>query len=259
MATREKPSRRFQLALRDLVFIAVACAVGVAILPRFAQVRSFDDQFPLPFSYQLSYCAFALVVVLLSGLSGLILAGRADGHTRSLRLALSLIVGPSLVCLLLCGIFGGFHVHTRAEKAHGILQCLAMGQQAYHIEHREFAPRVGLLAPFLAEPKLVRAEGFPGQPGVTPYAGYVFRVLKAQGPAAPGGRTSYVVIDEDGTEHMIEGFAIIATPVAEGKGITLMISRNEHLVGKALGPDAAEIASQIVEFDPDESWIEVKR
>ena len=38
-----------------------------------------------------------------------------------------------------------------------------------------------------------------------------------------------------------------------------LFSRNEHLVGKALGPDATEIASQIVEFDPDESWIEVKR
>src|SRR5262249_25077512 len=48
-------------------------------------------------------------------------------------------------------------------------------------------------------------EGYPGQPVAgkpAPYQGYFYRILKAQGPDAPGGAQSYVV-----NGRMTGGFA----------------------------------------------------
>ena len=51
----------------------------------------------------------------------------------------------------------------------------------------------------------------PGGPEIkdskTPYAGYYFKILTAQGAAAPGGKYSYTIND-----HLIGGFAMIAWP-----------------------------------------------
>ncbi|MFL6649691.1 MAG: DUF2950 domain-containing protein [Sulfurifustaceae bacterium] len=84
-----------------------------------------------------------------------------------------------------------------------------------------------------------------------PYFGYRYRILKAQGPDAPGGAYSYLA---QGT--MIGGFALIAWPVAYGKsGVMTFIVNHEGVVyEKDLGPDTVAEAQKITEFNPDKSW-----
>ena len=50
----------------------------------------------------------------------------------------------------------------------------------------------------------------------TPYEGYYFRILNAQGPGAPGGAKSYI---EAG--NMTGGFALIAWPAAFGHPVAV--------------------------------------
>ena len=51
-------------------------------------------------------------------------------------------------------------------------------------------------------------EGYdPNKPDASPFRGYRFRILTAQGPAAPGGQKSYVVNGD-----MTGGFALLAYP-----------------------------------------------
>jgi hypothetical protein len=264
--TEEMPIQRFQFALRDLLLIVVACAVWTAIIPPFWVPKSFDIQFSSTFWYPPWACVTTLVVVLLSGASSLILtaSSRIDATTRSGWLALFLVLVPLLFCIVIALLMHRMHVHTAAEKAHLRLGGLASGQERYRLDHGEYSPSLGNLDPYVPsmERPFSSAEGLPGQPGVRPIDSYVFRILKAQGSHAPGGRKSYIKTDKDGKKWLTEGFAIIAIPASGEKGIILMVACCGDLIclfGKALGPDAAQIASQITEFDPDESWIEVKR
>ncbi len=66
------------------------------------------------------------------------------------------------------------------------------------------------------------------------YHGYIFNVLKGQGPAAPLGELDYVI-----NGAMIGGFALIATPAEYGvTGIqTFIVSYNGIVYQKDLGPD----------------------
>jgi hypothetical protein len=85
----------------------------------------------------------------------------------------------------------------------------------------------------------------------TPYHGYYFRILKAQGPAAHGGEYDYVV-----KGNMIGGFALVAYPSDYGNsGVMTFIVNHEGVVyQKDLGPDTDKIASEMTMFDPDETW-----
>ena len=84
-----------------------------------------------------------------------------------------------------------------------------------------------------------------------PFHGYLFRILEAQGPAAPGGAMNYVV---DG--RMIGGFGVIAVPAEYGvSGIqTFLVSHAGTVYQRNLGPDTARIARRITAFDPDPDW-----
>ena len=65
-----------------------------------------------------------------------------------------------------------------------------------------------------------------------PYYGYRFRVLTAQGSAAPGGRYSYVI-----NGNMIAGFALVAWPVEPGNSgiMTFIVSQTGRIYQKDLG------------------------
>jgi hypothetical protein len=84
-----------------------------------------------------------------------------------------------------------------------------------------------------------------------PYYGYRFKILKRQGPAAPGGELDYVV---DG--NMVGGFALVAWPAQYGNsGIaTFMISHKGDVYERDLGPDTQQIASRMTWFNPDHTW-----
>jgi len=83
------------------------------------------------------------------------------------------------------------------------------------------------------------------------YHGYLFQVLKGQGPAAPMGAMDYVI-----KGAMIGGFALIATPAEYGvTGVqTFIVSHDGIVYQKDLGPDSLTLAKQIDRYDPDKTW-----
>ncbi|WP_244523599.1 DUF2950 domain-containing protein [Bosea sp. BIWAKO-01] len=87
------------------------------------------------------------------------------------------------------------------------------------------------------------------------YAGYRFRILKAQGPWAPGGAHSYVV-----NGNMIAGFGLVAWPAEWGKTgvMTFICGHNGVVLQKNLGPKTSAMAERLLRYDPDRSWAPVE-
>ena len=83
------------------------------------------------------------------------------------------------------------------------------------------------------------------------YHGYHFRILKAQGPDAPGGAYSYVVRD-----RMIGGHGLVAWPANYGNvGIMTFIVNHDGIVyEKDLGPETPGAAGKLMSFNPDRTW-----
>jgi len=89
--------------------------------------------------------------------------------------------------------------------------------------------------------------------GIAPggHYGYNFRLLYAQGPAAPGGAYDYIV-----NGRMIGGFAAIAWPVRYGNTgvMTFIVNQDGVVYQQDLGPETAKRAGTIVAFNPDKGW-----
>ena len=89
----------------------------------------------------------------------------------------------------------------------------------------------------------------------SPYYGYYFRILKAQGKHAPGGAYDYVV-----KGNMILGFGLVAYPATYGSsGIMTFIVNQEGVVyQKDLGKGTAKAAGAMKRYDPDPTWKKVQ-
>jgi hypothetical protein len=100
------------------------------------------------------------------------------------------------------------------------------------------------------------AEGYkPGQGGgASPYHGYLFRALTAQGTSAPGGARDYLV---DG--RLTGGFAVLAYPVEYGNSgvMSFLVNQSGIVYEHDLGPDTAQAAAAITVYDPGEGWTAV--
>lgn len=85
----------------------------------------------------------------------------------------------------------------------------------------------------------------------TPYYGYFYKILTAQGPNAPGGAKNYVV---DG--KLTGGFALIAYPAQyHSTGVmTFIVNRDGVVYQQDLGEQTSDLASQITAYNPDDSW-----
>ncbi len=72
-----------------------------------------------------------------------------------------------------------------------------------------------------------------------------------QGDKAKGGAFDYVV---DG--RMIGGFGLIAYPAQYGNSgiMTFVVNHDGVVFEKDLGPDTAEIAAGVEDFNPDSTW-----
>jgi hypothetical protein len=81
--------------------------------------------------------------------------------------------------------------------------------------------------------------------------GYYFRVLTAQGAAAPGGARSYVA-----GGRMTSGFAMVAYPVAYGTSgiMTFIVGPDGRVYEKDLGEQTEAAAGAMSAFDPDATW-----
>jgi hypothetical protein len=118
----------------------------------------------------------------------------------------------------------------------------------------------GLYWPAAAnEPQSPLGEAFAAatvqgyRPGAepTPYHGYYYRVLTAQGPNAPGGAMNYLI-----KGNLIGGFGLVAYPAEYGNSgvMTFIVNHAGVVLQKNLGPSTARIASRITDFDPDPLW-----
>jgi hypothetical protein len=97
-------------------------------------------------------------------------------------------------------------------------------------------------------------EGYRRGQGRTPYHGYYYRLLYAQGPNAAGGAKEYFV---DGV--MTGGFALVAWPADYGSsGVqTFIVNQDGTVYQKDLGEDTAKTVETLNVFDPDSSWTAV--
>jgi Protein of unknown function (DUF2950) len=87
-----------------------------------------------------------------------------------------------------------------------------------------------------------------------PYHGYLFKILKGQGPAAPLGEMDFVV-----KGVMIGGFALVAAPAEYGvTGVkSFMVSHDGVVYEKDLGPNTLNEFAKMERFNPDRSWTPV--
>lgn len=89
----------------------------------------------------------------------------------------------------------------------------------------------------------------------TPYHGYYFHILRAQGPDAQGGAVDYVVKGK-----MIGGFALIAYPAEYGvSGVKSFIVNHQGVVfERDLGAQTPVLARQMARFNPGKGWSPVE-
>jgi hypothetical protein len=110
------------------------------------------------------------------------------------------------------------------------------------------------LGPLVAE---ARAEGYKkDKTGErTPYHGYFYKILTAQGPDAAGGAYDYIVHGQ-----LIGGFALVAYPADYGASgvMTFLVNHDGVVFEKDLGPDTAVTAEKMTSFNPDSTWTKVK-
>jgi len=96
-------------------------------------------------------------------------------------------------------------------------------------------------------------EGRPvGQgSGPTPFHGYHFKILTAQGPAAAGGVRNYIV-----NGGMSRGFALVAWPAQyDVTGImTFVVNQDGVVHEKDLGARTDASARMMTTYNPDSSW-----
>ncbi len=98
-----------------------------------------------------------------------------------------------------------------------------------------------------------RAEGYRRDTsgGPTPFHGYLYRILTAQGPAAKDGEYDYIT-----RGHMIAGFGLVAFPAQYGVSgvMTFIVNHDGVVYQKDLGPNTRSLAFAMRKFNPDDTW-----
>lgn len=100
-----------------------------------------------------------------------------------------------------------------------------------------------------------RGEGYSAQAGrPTPYHGYLYRVLTAQGKDAKGGARNYIV-----NGRMIGGFGLVAYPAEYGNSgvMTFIVNQDGAIFQKNLGENGGRIGAKMTEFNPGAGWMQV--
>jgi hypothetical protein len=84
-----------------------------------------------------------------------------------------------------------------------------------------------------------------------PYFGYYYKILKGQGPNAPGGAFNYTI-----NGHMVAGFGLVAWPAEyDVSGVmTFIVNQNGTVYQKDLGPKTETIAKAMTFYNPDRTW-----
>ena len=91
----------------------------------------------------------------------------------------------------------------------------------------------------------------PDSTVLTPFHGYLYRMLTKQGKNAPGGAYDY-----QANGKLLGGFAVIAFPARYGMSgvVSFMVNQDGVVYQKDLGQNTAALVAEMTEFDPDPSW-----
>jgi len=94
-------------------------------------------------------------------------------------------------------------------------------------------------------------DGSPRSEQPTPFHGYYFKILTAQGAAAPGGAKNYIV-----KGAMTRGFALVAWPAQyDVTGVmTFVVNQDGIVYEKNLGAGTDAAARKMTAHNPDASW-----
>ena len=246
---------RFQLRIQDFYVLAALNFIGTAVLLYFE-----PNPGPQPI-------ILVWLGVLLWWLAALVFRpGKlGEGSERMV----STFVRLAAVLIVLCVGLGGVAamvipncVHPRSASnvsaAVGVCKTFAAAEDTFKrvdydgngvLEYaKSFKELYGNGLINLVDKKTVEAEWGPNP---TPRNGYLFKVLKSQGPGAPGGSKRYV----DARGMMTGGYALLAFPAEYETGYCcFIISSTAGLYQKDLGPDTDRIAPRIHTFDPT-GWI----
>jgi Protein of unknown function (DUF2950) len=103
-------------------------------------------------------------------------------------------------------------------------------------------------------PAIVAAagKGYNFQQGQqAPFHGYYYRILTKQGSAAKGGARDYMV-----GGLLTKGFAFVAYPAQyRNSGVmTFIVNQDGKVYEKDLGPNTADLAAAMTEYNPDNTW-----
>jgi hypothetical protein len=98
---------------------------------------------------------------------------------------------------------------------------------------------------------VVNSDGSSQGSSPTPYRGYYFHMLTAQGKNAPGGAKSYIV-----NGKMTEGFAFVAYPAEyRSSGVkTFIVGADGVVYEKDLGKKTDVSAKTMKEYNPKSGW-----
>lgn len=90
-----------------------------------------------------------------------------------------------------------------------------------------------------------------GSAGAIPFHGYLFRLLTAQGPHAPGGTKSYLV-----NGALTLGYAFVAYPAQyrSSGAMTFLVGQDGIVYQRNLGPNTTALAKALTAYDPDSTW-----
>ena len=118
-----------------------------------------------------------------------------------------------------------------------------------YFETKEGEPQSPLGPAFDAAKARGVSKGEDGKP--IAYYGYHYRILKAQGPDAPGGGYDYVAQGK-----MIGGHALVAWPATYGNSgvMTFLVNHDGVVYEKDLGPQTSAAVQKITKFNPDKTW-----
>ncbi len=108
------------------------------------------------------------------------------------------------------------------------------------------------LGPLIAQ---AAKDGYAAESNLSPFHGYIFKILKGQGRHAEGGPYRYVIKDK-----MILGFALVAYPAEYGNSgvMTFVVNQEGNIFEKNLGKNTRRLAEAITVYNPDKSWKKIK-
>jgi hypothetical protein len=151
---------------------------------------------------------------------------------------------------------GAVEVRARqlgANELDAIQACAAyVGvQEAYAAKKRSAAGTVEYAQSVASSEVPKEFAAAAGPKPAHPYHGYYFRVVKEQGPNAPGGQHPYML-----GKTMMGGFALVAWPATYGvTGIhTFIVNQSGVVYEKDRG---ARSAVPVTSYDPDAKWTPV--